>query len=481
MGPGESHAGITVPEGDPGALRDLSRSFGAMASGLGAAAESFGALPGELSGWRGQASVAFAATASESNAAARNAAVAFARKQRAVEVLSEELEVAQDDAREAIEQAREAERRIEAAGEEVEAAREARTEALERAAAADMAAAMTDVVGAASLQALADRQAALDEAEAAAERQQAAQRRLERAEDDLEQAQRRGARIGERAEELSADASRAIAAVAPTVALASLGGPAVGIGGGMSALSPLAALGAVHGMRPLLPLGNLRRGTARAFREHEVERSPLADLLRAAGFATGLVGLAPKVEAARTEILEKRLHKSVDPVTRADLARGLLDDVSEVSDSGPGRVARKIPLLAPLFDLAANRAEDRGWLSSLGNAASKAAGGLLGGTAGGAGCVQLAVVTGGTGAVSCPTLITLGGAAGSEGAGKAYDAVEGAVVGERPEPARHEPALVPLVPLELLRDDIPPLRAPGALLIEDADSLRPLDRFGNRP
>lgn len=87
------------------------------------------------------------------------------------------------------------------------------------------------------MQALADRQAALDEADRAAEREQAAQRRLERAKDDLEQAQRRGRRVAERAEELSADASGAIAAVAPTVALASLGGPAIGIGGGSAGVS----------------------------------------------------------------------------------------------------------------------------------------------------------------------------------------------------------------------------------------------------
>lgn len=475
MEAGESHAGIAVPEGDPEALRELGRTFGGIASGLGAAAESFAALPGELADWRGPASVAFAATASESNAAAHQAMIAFARKRQAADAAAEELQAAQDDARDAIREARDAEQRIDAALADVKAARKEREAALERAASADLVATASDVVGPASLGALADRQRALEEAEQAEQRQREAQRRLERAEDDLDQAKRRGRRIDQRAEELSADVSRAVAAAAPANALASLGGPATGIGG-MPPLSPLAALGSGTGTRPLLPLGELRGAAARAYRQDEVERSPVADLLRDSGLAIGLVGAAAQGTHVRQKEFDKRLRRTVDPVTRANFARGLVDDVTDFSSSGTGRVARRIPLVGPVLDVSADRAEDRSWLDSLGHAASKAVGGAVGGAAGGLACAPVAVFTGGTGAVSCPAFVTGGAVAGSEGAGLAYNALAGA-----PEKRRAPLPLVPLIPLELLRDDMPPLRSPEGLAIDSVDRLRPLDQIAGRP
>jgi hypothetical protein len=55
----ESFAGITVPEGEPGAVRDAAAVFRGVAGGLHGVSGDLTAVPGLVSDWRGPASVAF--------------------------------------------------------------------------------------------------------------------------------------------------------------------------------------------------------------------------------------------------------------------------------------------------------------------------------------------------------------------------------------------------------------------------------------
>jgi hypothetical protein len=249
MKPGQSHAGITIPQGDPGAVRAMAGRLDQMSGALEAASGRFGTLPGRLSTWQGPASVSFALTAADSRRAAAEGARSFALQAGVARRLARGLEEAQADAEAAIEDAKDAERRIEKAQRLIDEARQRRELALLRAAAAELAIAATDIVGPASQAAIAERTRALDEAAQAADDEQRAQRMLERAQDDLEQARRRGSNAEERAQDHVSYARTAFLAVAPAPALAPLGSPATGVGG--QPVSPLA------GYQPLVPLPKL--------------------------------------------------------------------------------------------------------------------------------------------------------------------------------------------------------------------------------
>jgi len=193
MDPGQSHAGITVPEGDPEAVRSMAHTFKGLAGSLERSAHGFGAMPGELSSWQGPASVAFASVAQDSRAAASEGSVAFARKAHAADRLADQLEQAQRETRRAISDAKDAERRIRTAKHEIADARGRHQQALERIAVADLVIAAGGLIGAGATGAHAERDQAQRDADQAEDDQRRAEKALERAQNDLQDAQRAGA------------------------------------------------------------------------------------------------------------------------------------------------------------------------------------------------------------------------------------------------------------------------------------------------
>jgi hypothetical protein len=258
LGPGASHAGITVPMGNPGRLEQLGHSFAGLSGAVESSASSFRTLPVEMSTWQGAASVSFASAALEAGSGGDHAAASLSALSRAASGYARVLEDAQREAREAIDQAREAERRIRRAKELIADAQARHAAALLRAAAAEAEIFATSLVGNPSPGAEDARANAYAEAEAAADDDARARRLLDEAREDLEAAQRRGARAEREADEAGAEAARIFGAVAPGIALASLRAPAAGFGGG-------AAAPAMPPARPVGGGGGERRSGAGSF------------------------------------------------------------------------------------------------------------------------------------------------------------------------------------------------------------------------
>jgi uncharacterized protein YukE len=259
----ESFAGITVPEGEPGALRSAAGQFGQVAGALGDRAGGIGALPGQLASWQGPASAAFAATCRQHAQAAQGAASAVTGAGLAAGRYAEELDQAQDDAREAIRDARDATERIKTLTAQIAAAKEREAAARSRAAAAGDEFAASAAVGAPSFAAEDARLRAESEAADAADDQARLARRLEEARDDLERAKRRG----QRAERAGRDADRAAAAAFGGVGAASFYVAAPG-----AAATAAVARGARPTMAP--PLGRPSGGV------------PLSDAASGDGYRT---------------------------------------------------------------------------------------------------------------------------------------------------------------------------------------------------
>jgi hypothetical protein len=275
LGPGASHAGITVPMGNPGRLEGLAHSFAGLSGALESSSASFRSLPVEMSTWQGAASVAFASAALEAGTGGEQAAASLSALSRAAAGYARVLEDAQRAARDAIEEACEAERRIRRARELIADARTRQAAALLRAAAAETEILATSLTGSPSAAAEAARADAYADAEAAADDETRARRMLEEARQDLEAAQRRGARAEREADEAGAEAARIFRAVAPGIALAGLGAPAVGAPG--SAAPP-----AMPQARPVGSAGERRSG---------------------AGYPSGFGDLTPLVVAAAPWLL----------------------------------------------------------------------------------------------------------------------------------------------------------------------------------
>lgn len=469
MRPGDSHAGITVPEGDPDELRSVAATFRGIAGALERQAAGFGALPGELSSWRGAASVAFAASALQTRSAASQGAQSFGAKAHVVERLAEELEQAQRRAKTAIEDAREAEDRIAKAEGLIADASGRQTEALSRVGIADAEIVARSAIGDGAPGAHAERGRAQGQANEAAEDERRARILLGDAEDDLEVAKQRGQDAERDAEQAAGDLATTLTGLTPPPALTALGAPAFGIGA--SPGSPLAGIPALlplgdrtfAGLRPLRPLYSLDGEE----RPRDGGNEALVTLLKAAGYGTNAIAGLLKAGGGQQEGLRRLLRESKNPAVRADAGRAL-HRADDVLGSPAAKVARRgVPVVGAGLDYAADRAEGRGPVSSALHTASKA----LGAIGGGAACVGLGLDTLGAGLVACPALVT----GGAEGAGWLYDRGEKAVSGDgapRPRP----PA--PLVPLEVLGGDAPPLKSHGGLMLEQAPRLKPLGTAG---
>jgi hypothetical protein len=228
----ESFAGITVPEGDPGALEAAAGEFGALAGQLSGLSAQLRGMPGTLTSWSGPASVTYAGACLTNGSACETAVTALGQAERAARVYAAALEAAQKDAERAIDDARDAQERIDRAEREIEAAQARQAAAALAAAAASTEIGLSALTGTPSpgAQANLDR-AHAEEADAAADEARA-RRELDRARDDLERAKRRG----ERAEDDARDAGRAAAAgfsgaAGLSPAYVMLGGPATAVAG----------------------------------------------------------------------------------------------------------------------------------------------------------------------------------------------------------------------------------------------------------
>ncbi len=205
---GESFAGITVPDGDPGGLRDAASDLARVAGGLDDSASTLRSMPGGLA-WQGLAAGGFASSCVTSSSAAGQSANGVRMVAPALARCADDLEDAQRDARAAIVDAKEAKREIKVARAALAKAGGARQEAEGRSVAAEIVLTTTGVFGAPSDAAAEAKRTADSEASEAAGEEQRAGRALERAEAALERAQKKG----NDAEQDARDADRVLAAV----------------------------------------------------------------------------------------------------------------------------------------------------------------------------------------------------------------------------------------------------------------------------
>jgi uncharacterized protein YukE len=244
---GESFAGIKVPEGEPGAVRQAATIFTGAAGGLQDVAGGLQAVPNALSDWRGPASASFRGATITNGAALQAGVEAMRDAARAAREYAEELETAQREARLAIKAAKDAQDRIDQAEADIAAAQTAQSQAAVRLDAANQRVALSSVSGAPDAGALADVSAAGDEIAAAQGAEANARTRLERAQDDLLEAQRRG----DEAEETARQAARRAGAAFS----------------GLSGSTPAAAiLGGSPAMLGATTIGRLRAGDYTALR-----------------------------------------------------------------------------------------------------------------------------------------------------------------------------------------------------------------------
>src|SRR4051794_20457589 len=127
--PTEGALGITVPDGDPGAVRDAARGFRTAGHGLQGAASDIRAVPGLAGDWQGPASATFHGSTTTNGQAVDQAVGAMASCAHAASAYADELERCQTEARRAVADAQDAQKRIDAAEGQMEAARQARANA----------------------------------------------------------------------------------------------------------------------------------------------------------------------------------------------------------------------------------------------------------------------------------------------------------------------------------------------------------------
>jgi hypothetical protein len=234
MAGGESYGGITVPEGDPGALQASAGRLVSTAGMLDSISSSLRGVLGGLS-WFGPASSAHAGLTGAQSQMATTASGSLLQKAAVINDYSLVLEAAQRQAKRAIERAKDADRRIKEAKADVDQAITDQGIANARIIAAQIAQsralssvidlAFGDTAAAAAVDAAAAEEAdARRDLEAAQERERAARRRLEEAQEDREDAQR----DGDRAEDAVAIARTGLIAAAQGAGLLPTqpGGPA---------------------------------------------------------------------------------------------------------------------------------------------------------------------------------------------------------------------------------------------------------------
>lgn len=240
--PGGSVEGITVPLGDPDALRASAGQMRGVAGHLSDAGAQLAGFPGLMSNWAGPASSAFAQLSGQQAVTVRSASLSVTMAALSVQDAANVLEDAQRDARRATEHARTARREINAAKADIVQARDDAAAAQTRITAAEAAQlnAATDPVanlaGGTPAQAAAiaaaetNRRNAERDLTDAHTRERHARTRLEHAQDDLRRARRDGRDAADSAE-TSALALQGALATMPAPVTAMPGMPARGIVG----------------------------------------------------------------------------------------------------------------------------------------------------------------------------------------------------------------------------------------------------------
>jgi colicin import membrane protein len=202
MAGGESYGGITVPEGDPGALEASAGRLVATAGMLESVSASLRGVLGGMS-WFGPASAAHAGLTSSQSLMATTGAGSLIQQAAVINDYALVLESAQRQAERAIERAKDADRRIKEAKADIEQAVDDQAAAGARIVAAQAAqtrlftSAIDLMLGNAAAAAAADAAAAEEadarrDLQAAEERERRARHRLEEAEEDRREAQKDG-------------------------------------------------------------------------------------------------------------------------------------------------------------------------------------------------------------------------------------------------------------------------------------------------
>ena len=202
MAGGESYGGITVPEGDPGALEASAGRLVATAGMLQSVSGHLTGVLGALS-WFGPASASHAGLTGTQNVMATTGATTLIQQAAVINGYAGVLDAAQRQAQRAIERAKDADERIREAKEDIrqavddQGAAQLRIIAAQAAQARFVTAVIDIALGDASAAAAADAAAAEEAAarrdlHAAEERERQARRRLEAAEEDRREAQQDG-------------------------------------------------------------------------------------------------------------------------------------------------------------------------------------------------------------------------------------------------------------------------------------------------
>lgn len=203
----ESFAGITVPQGEPGGLRDAASSMVGVSGQLDGVADGLGGLPATLTMWRGDGSITYHNACANVQDVVSGGAQTVHSAAVILRRYASDLEDAQRDARHAIRDARDAHERRERAQTLIDQAVAAKGLAALQAAAAATQLTISSALGTPSPTAQADLDAA-NGAQARAEYEEAAARRAwEQADQDFKDAQKRG----EKAEKAAIEAGHSAA------------------------------------------------------------------------------------------------------------------------------------------------------------------------------------------------------------------------------------------------------------------------------
>jgi uncharacterized protein YukE len=220
----QSFAGITVPQGEPGGLRDAASSMIGVSGQLDGVADGLGGLPSQLTMWQGDGSLTYGNACANVQGVVSGGAQTVHSAAVVLRHYAGDLEDAQDEAKAAIREAKDAHDRREKAQTLIDQAVGAKAAAAFAAATAATELTFTSALGTPSAGAQADLDAA-NGAIARAEYEEAAARRAwDQADMDFKAAQKRG----EKAEKAAITAGHQAAGQLEGLAGAHPGVPGVG-------------------------------------------------------------------------------------------------------------------------------------------------------------------------------------------------------------------------------------------------------------